>query len=321
MPREVFREEVHFLPTGCSMLDLCIGGGWAEGRIINIVGDKSVGKTLIGGIEACAQFAKKHDVKRIRYVEAESAFDEEYAESMGMPAGVDYNREIDTVEAWYEDIDKWLDKNTKNEPCMYILDSLDALSDAAEMERDMEKGSYGGEKAKKLSQFFRRLVRKLAEKNCTLIIISQIRDKMNVMFGETKTRSGGRALDFYASQIVWLVELGKIKVAVRTIDRIIGVEVRAKCRKNKVGTAQRECDFIMRFGYGVDDEITMLNWLKDVKEIDAKEWSAQKELVKDLREKQDRKGLLAIRSDLKAKCTKIWYEIEEAVSLPMRKYD
>lgn len=321
MPRVLIREEPQFLPSGSYCLDLALGGGWGKGRVINIVGDKSTGKTLLA-IEACAQFALTHGKERIRYAEAESAFDEEYAETLGMPPGIDYVRGLDTVEAWYENISEWLVSNKSNQPCLYILDSLDALSDAAEMERDMEKGSYGGEKAKKLSQLFRRLIRDMGNSNCTLIIISQIRDKMNVMFGETKTRSGGRALDFYASQIVWLAEVFKVKVSVRGMDRIIGIEVRAKVKKNKVGVPYREADFIIRFGYGIDDETSLANFLKDAKVLDGKkEFPETIAAIKEARLLKDRKALNRIGADLRAKALEVWTEIEEHVAVPIRKYE
>ena len=239
-----------------------------------------------------------------------------------MPPGIDYVRGLDTVEAWYENISEWLVSNKSNQPCLYILDSLDALSDAAEMERDMEKGSYGGEKAKKLSQLFRRLIRDMGNSNCTLIIISQIRDKMNVMFGETKTRSGGRALDFYASQIVWLAEVFKVKVSVRGMDRIIGIEVRAKVKKNKVGVPYREADFIIRFGYGIDDETSLANFLKDAKVLDGKkEFPETIAAIKEARLLKDRKALNRIGADLRAKALEVWTEIEEHVAVPIRKYE
>lgn len=309
-----------FLPTGSGVLDLALGGGWAQNRIINIVGDKSTGKTL-QAIEACAQFAAIYGKDDIRYCEAEAAFDEEYAESIGMPEGIDYERTIDTVEKWFEDLTAWLKKNKTNKPCLYILDSLDALSDEAEMEREIDKGSYGGSKAKKLSELFRRLVRELRTTNCTLIIISQIRDKIGVMFGETKTRSGGRALDFYCSQIVWLSEIGKTKVTVRGIARVTGLEVKARVRKNKVGLAHREVEFLVRFGYGVDDEVSMINWLRDCKEFDKEEYQNAIAQVDTMRHGKNRAGLRALNKELFAACKRTWDDIETQIATPMRKYD
>jgi recombination protein RecA len=328
MPRAIIDDEplperegaATYLPSGSALLDMALGGGWAEHRIINIVGDKSTGKTLLA-IEACAGFAQRYGKKRIRYCEAEAAFDEDYAESIGMPEGIDYVRNIDTVEGWFDDIKEWLESNKSNEPCLYILDSLDALSDETEMEADMTKGSYGMGKAKMLSQSFRRLVRALSNSKCTLIIISQIRDKIGVMFGETKTRSGGRALDFYASQIVWLAELGKTKVTVRGLDRVTGIEVKATCKKNKVGTPHRIAEFIIRFGYGIDDEISLANFLKDAKVFDKAAYDNCVKSIKDARSEQDRVKLRGIRQGMKEAAWDVWKEIEDQLAPPMRKYE
>ncbi len=322
IPEEVIEAEkpVKFLSSGSSLLDLALGGGWATPRIINIVGDKSTGKTLLA-IEACAQFAMVYGKKNIRYGEAEAAFDEEYAESIGMPVGIDYARDMDTVEAWFNDISSWLEKRNSTDPCLYILDSLDALSDEAEMKAGINEGSYGMAKAKKLSQLFRRLVRLLNVKHCTLIIISQIRDKVGVMFGETKTRAGGHALDFYCTQIVWLAELGKTKVQVRGLDRITGIEVKASVKKNKAGLPHRIAEFIIRFGYGIDDEVSLINFLKDTKVLDKEEFTSWISTVNDARKRQDRPELKRLATDLKGLASEVWHEIEEKLKPPMRKYD
>jgi len=94
-------------------------------------------------------------------------------------------------------------------PLLYILDSLDALSDEAELGREITKGSFGT-KAKQLSEIFRRLVVKMKKKNIQLLVISQIRDNVGVMFGKKQKRMGGKALDFYAVQVIWLAVVKKI---------------------------------------------------------------------------------------------------------------
>jgi hypothetical protein len=108
---------------------------------------------------------------------------------------------------------------------------------------------------------FRRKVQELESSHVCLIIISQIRDKIGVTFGETKTRTGGKAMDFYASQVVWLSEVQKLKRTIDKIDRVTGIQVRAKCKKNKIGLPFRECDFPLLFGYGIDDLTANVEWL------------------------------------------------------------
>lgn len=271
----VDKDGIKFVSAGCALIDATIGGGWPLGRMVNIVGDKSAGKTLLA-IEACANFARQYLDGYIRYAEAEAAFDVDYAEALGMPVDrVDFEpgdpeKGLTTVEDFYADMLRCLDKckaegRRKARPMLYVLDSLDALSDDAEAGRDIDKGSFGAAKAKKMGELFRRLVQRMEEQDCLLIIVSQLRDKIGVTFGETQTRSGGRALDFYASLIVWLREIGKNKRTVGGIERITGVNVRMKVKKNKVGLPFRECDYPIVFGYGVDDLTASVEWLLEVK--------------------------------------------------------
>ena len=254
-----------FVSTGCKLIDCALGGGWVLGRVANIVGDKSTGKTL-QTIETTVNFLRAYKNGMARYVEVESAFDEPYARALGWPADKVDRPEpgtIDTVEDFFEDVEKWLDK-TKAQPSIYIIDSLDALTSKAEMERSVGQATYGQEKAKMMSEGFRKLVRRIEESKMLLVVVSQVRDKIGVTFGETKTRSGGKALDFYASQIVWLADMGKIKRTVGGVERVVGLKVRANVKKNKVGLAWRTADYPIIFGYGIDDIQAGLEWLLDV---------------------------------------------------------
>lgn len=273
------KEGVDFISSGSKLLDLALGGGgWAENRIANIVGDKSTGKSLLC-IEACVNFAFKYPKGKIRYREVESAFDQGYAAALGMPVDrVDFGDEqINTVEELFDDLSSIVSGAKHNE--LVIVDSLDAISDEAEMSRDLSQGSYGAEKAKKMSQLFRRLTRDMAHKHVTLIIVSQVRDKINAMFGRKTTRSGGRALDFYASQVLYLAHLGTLNKTVRGMKRPIGVKVKAKVDKNKVGLPFREAEFQIRFGYGVDDVQACVDWLTEAKMT--KELGLTKDEAKD----------------------------------------
>lgn len=258
-------KDLEFVSTGCSVLDAVLGGGYVLGRVANLVGDKSSGKTLLA-IEACANFAHQYPDGYIRYAEAEAAFDIPYAAALGMPVErVDFAEELFTIEDLFEDLERIVDDpKLQKRPCLYIVDSLDALSSRAELKLKIDEGSYNMAKQKKLGELFRRLVQKLETSRLLLIVISQIRDKIGVTFGETKTRSGGKSLDFYSSQVLWLSEIEKTKRVIDKVERITGVRVRARCKKNKIGLPFRECEFPILFGYGVDDLTAAAEWLLEV---------------------------------------------------------
>ncbi len=315
-----------FISSGSFLLDCVLGGGWARGRVINIVGDKSSGKTLLA-VEACANFARTYNAEDIRYVEPENAFLRSYAESIGFPPGVRLTEEgdprIDTVEAYYEDVAAFLkDRAGAKRPCMHILDSLDALSDGAEQGRAFGESTYGVSKPKAISEMFRRLIGDIRDADCLLAIISQIRDNIGATFGETKKRSGGRALDFYASQVLWLAETGKIKRTVLGVDRVIGASVLARTKKNKVGMPFREAELFVIFNYGVDDESSMINWLVKYKAIDLLGITDKdaKKILSDARHAHDTHAIFELRESLRAAVYEHWQRIESELAPAVSKY-
>lgn len=316
------KRDIEFIPTGCKVLDLALGGGWAEGRIGNIVGDKSTGKTLLC-IEAAANFALKYPKGRILYREAEAAFDEKYAAALGMPMSqVDFGKDVplETVEDLFEDLEATI-KEVK-QPTFYVCDSLDALSDRAEMDRDMDAGTYGAEKAKKLSQLFRRLTRRMANSKVTLLIVSQVRSKIGtVSFGRTTTRSGGRALDFYASQVLYLSQTGTISKTVSGIKRPTGVHIKAKVDKNKISLPYREAAFDISFGFGINDLLASLDFLKEAGSLKMIGIS-DRELKEYINEtnKADNETYFARLGEINEAVEQKWYEIETSFMPKRQKY-
>lgn len=258
------KEDFEFFSTGCSALDAILGGGFCLGRTSNVVGDKSAGKTLLA-MEATANFCMTFDDGVVRYAEAEAAFDKPYAGALGIPldriAFNATNQPMATVEELYEDMVQFMDKYP-GVPKLYIIDSLDSVSTQEEMEGEFNKASFGGEKPKAIGQLFRRLIDRMQLERMHFMVVSQIRDVMNAKaFQQTKTRSGGKALDFYASWILWLTEIGKIKRTVGGIDRITGLDVKGQCRKNKVGLPWRTVEWPVLFGYGIDDMTASVHYL------------------------------------------------------------
>jgi recombination protein RecA len=262
-------KSLEFIHSGCAVLDGTLGGGWPLTRIANLVGDESTGKTLLA-IEACANFARQFKQKGgIYYREAESAFDQAYAGALGMPLDRVSFIEPDqmvTIEDFYDDLVDCCKRQIKREePGLYILDSLDALSDEEELKADFGKGTYGTKKAKDMSKLLRMCRAKIAEANMCLIIVSQTRDKISEGFGgfgKKKTRSGGKALNFYASQCLWLSHLETLQSEKSKIKRPVAIRIRAKCEKNKIALPYRTCEFTIRFGHGIDSLVSSVDWLE-----------------------------------------------------------
>lgn len=312
-----------FVKGGAAILNCILGGGWAVGRIVNLIGDRSTGKTLLA-IEACCNFVMMFpSFGKIRYLEPEAAFDKSYAAALGLPIDrVDFADEgIDTVEAFHDDLEEFLDSLKDDEPGLYIVDSLDSLSSMAERARKITDNSYGDGKAKKMSELFRRLNQKIKSKRVLLFIISQVRDNIGVTFGAKHTRSGGKALDFYASQIVWLAQTGMLTKVINKVSRAIGVSVRAKCTKNKVGIPFRECSFDIVFGYGVDDIAANIKYLSSVNKLHMIQPGLQPDKVNRFIEtinSQNADTLVSWRERLNKVVLQAWNDVETSF-LPKRK--
>lgn len=285
------KEGIDFVHAGCAVFDAMCGGGYPLGRVVNIVGDKSAGKTLLT-MEAFANFHMQWPSGLMRYGESEHAFDEAYASAIGIPMGsiempsnetipvrkgrADHGEDdsggkrmplpYQTIEDFGTDLELFCDKCIRLKVNgIYAIDSLDALSDEAEMKREIgDTATYGAAKAKQMSEMFRRMTIKMEQANVLLIVVSQLRDNIGARFGEKYKRSGGMALDYYASIVVWVREKGKIKQTQNGIERVIGVDVQARVKKNKVGLPFRECEYPILFGYGIDDLSADVAWLFSV---------------------------------------------------------
>jgi RecA/RadA recombinase len=353
------RPEITFLPTGCTLLDCVIGGGWPFGRVVNIVGDKSTGKSLLAE-EAMANFHIKYPEGKVYYRETEAAFDESYFKALGgKPETVDFGPDgVDThwqtVEAIQNDLGVILDeydavvaakakvlreKNKRKKgytakmaleaarktmlPGLYIVDSLDALSSEAELRRAVKRrkayvkgtqeeptGTYNLEKPKIMGEFFREEIKRIKRSKICIIIISQIRDRIGAMIRGVKyTRTGGKALDFYASIVLFLADLGKVPETRKGVTRVVAIKIKARATKNKITAPHRECEFELRFGYGVDDEYASLDFLKAVNRLNA---IGLKEYPKNL------KGI--DKDVLRKKTIEVWMDVEKGFTPARGKY-
>lgn len=316
-----------FFPSGSTLLDLVLGGGWALRRVFNLVGDSGSGKTLLA-VEAFINFMRTFNKCRMRYVEPEARFNQALADQIGFPPEVERPEDpLDTIEDFQLDFSKFMDKDPDIHK-LYILDSLDSLSDQKELERfgtlkkkgDEEAGSYGTEKAKKMSAMFRMLSRSIEKSNCTLGIISQLRDNIGVTYGEHSTRSGGRALTFYSSQIIWLREVAKLKRTAFGEERSVGVQVACKNKKNSCGMPFRDAQFDLIFGYGTDDALSMLKWLKSTEGYNKEVFDETHKQVLAARNKQDYDKLDEIESVLRQDTRLHWKRIDDRLRPVVRKY-
>jgi protein RecA len=313
---------LEFIPSGSKLLDCVLGGGWPLGRIANIVGDKSTGKTLLA-IEACANFARAYPSGYVWYNEAEAAFDKGYAAALGLPAKrIELVEDCNTVEEFFDHLSGVIKEEGAGSHGLYILDSLDSLSDTAEMKRGIDEGSYGAQKAKKMSELFRRTVRELKKTNIHLMIISQVRDAIGVTFGSKHARTGGRAMDFYASQVLFLAQVGSIKRTIDKVMRPVGVNIRAKAKKNKIALPSRECDFSILFGFGVDDISSGLEWLASIDKIHDFKDLTKERLSRYLSKLSlaSEEELMAVREEVDALIVRHWYRIEKDFLPTRRKY-
>lgn len=317
---EELPEATEFIPTGSTLLDCNLGGGWALGRISNVYGDSATGKTLLG-IEACANFVRRFPDGTPFYRERESAFDFDYAEQLGFnPDRVDfkgYEDGLDTVEDLFEDLTAAIvDLQKSKKPGFYGVDSLDAFPDDTELKNeDIRKVAEVAKKPRVMSQLFRRNVGGIAKSRMHLMFISQIRTKIGVTMGRKTERVGGISLRFYASQIVFLRQIEVLKHTVKGQDRPVGVKVSAKCEKNKKGMPYREVTFPILFGYGIDDLTSCVEFLRDTGDLKRLGVNTQKkgdaeQYIKETNALGDKDYADQMR-DVRRVTREVWQHIEE----------
>lgn len=317
-------EDLHVrrFSSGSTMLDLVLGGGWAMGRTLNIIGDKSTGKTQLA-IESAACFHRAFPRARIRYNEAESAFDRPYAQTIGFPPSAELLEcTCTTIEQVHEDLKAFgVEVKKSGEPGLYIIDSLDALSDDVEKSSKVTDATYGTGKAKMVSRLFRELNSDLSQQGVTLMILSQIRDNVGAMFGKDTVRSGGRALDFYSSQIVELKHIGRLSKQRMGVERSYGIKVRAQCEKNKAGKPFRKADYFIIWDFGIDNLLSCMTWLlenKQWREAGLTKEEAEKTIA-DI-DKLQQGEYNDIVADLSTVCDRVWKKIEEEFTPTRKKY-
>lgn len=327
--KQLRETKVEFFPTGSTMLNLAFSntqnGGIPRARITNLVGDGSSGKTLLA-IDSCFQYLKniykiestifkKVKNAKVIYNNGEAVMDFPIKKMYGdkFNSLVNWKRSK-TIEEAGKDFLSEANKLEKNDSLLYVIDSWDSFRSIhqdniiTQKEEDVDK-AYDFPKQKYAWKFFAQVCDVIEDNriDATLIIISQTKSKIGVMFGKKKYRTGGDALNFYTHLVPWLRVVKKLEKTKLGEKRIYAIDCEAKVERTKVALPFRSAKFRILFDYGIDDVSSMGQYLKEHK---FKEW--RKISLNDLHKFSVEVEKNNLQDKLIKKVANIWHSVEDA---------